>query len=192
MFLQLAIGPVFFFIFQTAAISGFWTAETGVLGVFIIDALFIFLAVAGVGAVIEKKNIKSVLKFAGAIVLLVFGASTILNGFHVRFLPAMSLQGGDPGSTFLHALVLTASSPITILFWAGIFSSRIAESNMHVKGIRLFALGALLATLIFMSLASLLGSLIGGIIPPLAAQCLNAAVGIILMIFGIKILLKKI
>jgi Putative threonine efflux protein len=192
MLLQLSVGPVFFFILQTAAQSGFVSAETGVLGVFLIDALYIFLAVAGVASVIEKKNIKSILKLAGAIVLFVFGSFTVLSAFNIHFAPAFSLQN-TAGSTsvFVSALILTASSPITILFWAGVFSAKIAESGMLRKNVFFFAMGTALATLVFLSLTSLLGSIIGNVIPSFAVQIMNICVGSLLMFFGARMLFKK-
>ena len=48
MLLQIAIGPVCLLILQTAISSGFATAESGVLAVALVDALFIFAAIWGI------------------------------------------------------------------------------------------------------------------------------------------------
>ena len=54
MFLQIAVGPICLFIFQTAVTSGFFAAEIGVLGVVLIDALFILAAIFGIGKILNK------------------------------------------------------------------------------------------------------------------------------------------
>lgn len=66
MLLQIAIGPVCIFIFQTACKYGFFMGERGVLAVALIDALYIFAAIWGVGSLIEKnEKAKNYLKFFG-------------------------------------------------------------------------------------------------------------------------------
>ncbi|MBP1745267.1 MAG: hypothetical protein H6Q58_2245, partial [Firmicutes bacterium] len=70
MLLQVAVGPVCLFIFQTAASSGFASAEMGVLGVAIVDALFISAAILGIGALISRyPKAEKFLKYFGAAVL---------------------------------------------------------------------------------------------------------------------------
>ena len=52
--LQIAVGPICLFIFQTAAGSGFWIAEIGVLGVTIVDVFYILAAILGIGFILTK------------------------------------------------------------------------------------------------------------------------------------------
>ena len=54
MLLQLAVGPVAFFIFQTALMSGFISAGTGVIGAVLVDAIFIVASIVGIGAVLQQ------------------------------------------------------------------------------------------------------------------------------------------
>ena len=91
MLLQFAIGPVCLFIFQIAALKGFYTAFTGVLGVSIIDGLYILSAILGIAYIIERKSTKIALKIFGAIVLLIFGASNVLSLFNISLLPSLAL-----------------------------------------------------------------------------------------------------
>lgn len=56
MILQLAVGPVCLFIFQTAVSSGALIAFLGVAGVSVVDAAFIIAAIFGLGAILNKKN----------------------------------------------------------------------------------------------------------------------------------------
>lgn len=60
MLLQIAVGPICLFVFQTAAAHGFTSAMSGVIGVTLIDALYILAAICGLGTLIEHyKNFKN-------------------------------------------------------------------------------------------------------------------------------------
>ena len=54
MILQIAIGPICIFIFQTACKYGFFMGEMGVLAAVLVDAIYILAAIWGVGILIEK------------------------------------------------------------------------------------------------------------------------------------------
>ncbi len=192
MLLQFAVGPVCIFIFQTASLQGFYPAVTGVLGVTLIDGLYILAALLGIASVIERKEVRSALKLSGAAILLIFGLSTVLGQFNIRFLPSLSIQN-TPNATgvFIRSLLLTASNPLTIIFWAGLFSAKIAEQNMKRKDLYNFGFGALLSTFFFLTLISFAGSFTGTFFPPDLIQILNILVGLLLIYFSIRMFLKK-
>ncbi|AKA68811.1 LysE family translocator [Clostridium scatologenes] len=193
MLLQFAIGPVCIFIFQIASSKGFYTAETGVLGATLIDGLFIFAAIIGISSIIERQNIKLTLKIFGAVVLFIFGLSTILNQFNVNFLPSLSIQNTiNTNNVFFHSLIITASNPLTIVFWSGVFLSKITEENMKKTDIYLFAFGALLSTMFFLTLISLTGNFANTFLSVSIIQTLNIIVGFLLIYFSIKMFLKKV
>lgn len=193
MLLQLAVGPVCIFIFQTASLRGFYAAVTGIFGVSIVDGLFILAAILGIASIIERKNTKLALKIFGAIILSVFGLSTVLSVFDINFLPSLSLHNTPHSSSvFLHAIILTVSNPLTIIFWAGVFSAKISEENMRQKDIYAFGLGALLSTVIFLALVAIGGSLTKTFLPSEIIEVLNLAVGFMLIYFGIRMVMKKI
>lgn len=193
MMLQLAIGPVCIFIFQMASLRGFYIAASGVIGVLIVDGLYILAAILGIASIIERENTKMFLKVFGAIVLFIFGISTILSVFNIVVLPSLSLQNTtNLNNVFFRTIILTISNPLTIIFWAGVFSTKLAEENMVKKDIYTFGLGALLSTAFFLTLIALAGSLTRTFFPPYIIQFLNVLVGILLMYFSIKILFKKV
>lgn len=194
MLLQVAIGPVCVFIFQTAITSGFITAESGVLAVVFIDVLYILLAILGIGTLLEKSSkTKITLKYFGAFVLVVFGLNNILGAFNISFLPSLNLAASNnTNSVFIKVLLLTLSNPLTILFWAGVFSTKLAEEDMDKKEVYLFGFGAVLSTAIFLSVIALSGSLINSFINEIIITVLNIIVGIALIFFGIKTAQKEI
>lgn len=193
MMLQFAIGPICIFIFQTASLKGFYTAETGVLGVTLIDGLFILAAIFGISSLIQRKNIKFTLKILGAATLFIFGLSTILSQFSINFLPSLSIQNSlNKNNIFFNSIILTASNPITIIFWSGVFLTKITEKNIKKLDIYLFGLGSILSTLFFLTIIASLGNFANYFFPNIIIQLLNIAVGLLLIYFSIKMLIKTV
>lgn len=190
--LQFAVGPVCLFIFQTAIATGLQSALTCVLGVALIDSLFIAAAILGLGSLLKTNpTIQNSIRLFGGGIVILFGLSTLLGAFSISFLPSLSLTAGDPTNTFRHTMLLTLSNPLTILFWAGVFSAKLAEENSNQADMIKFGTGAVLSTLLFLTGVSILGSRISLYISPLALNILNGSVGIILMGFGLRTVLGK-
>jgi len=190
--LQIAIGPVCFFIFQLAVINGFFVAMTGILAVFIVDGLFIFGAIKGIAALLKSRKMQTVLKYFGSFILMIFGLSSILNQFDINFLPTLSAQNvSGAHNAFIQAAIITISNPLTIIFWAGVFSAKITEDNLGKIEMYYFGLGAVLATFSFLSIIALIGSFSMTFLPTQVIRVLNICVGFILIFFGFKILMKK-
>lgn len=193
MLLQFAIGPVCLFIFQMAALNGVYIGEIGVLGVTLVDGLFIVIAILGIASIIDKNNIKVCLKIFGAIILFIFGISTILNQFNVDFMPSVSIYNiFNSTNAFTDSIIITASNPLTIIFWAGVFSTKITEENIKKRDIYSFGFGALLSTIVFLSLINFIGSFTKMFLPIKLIQLLNIIVGILLIGFSIKMISKNI
>jgi len=188
MIFQIAVGPLSLFIFQTAVTSGFFTAMIGVLGVVIVDALYILAAIFGIGIIIGKyKNLKKMIKYFGSIVLIVFGISIILEVFGFSLIPSLNfLSKQSMESIFLKVLVLTLSNPLTILFWVVVFSTKLSEANMNRKDMYYFGLGAVLATISFLTLVSITGIFVNNFLNPVVLKILNIIVGLVLIVFGLK------
>ena len=187
--LQFAVGPVCLYLFQTAVSSGLQSALTGVFGVVLADGLYIAMAVFGLGAVIRKNlRMQSIFQGFGGTVVVLFGLSTLLGAFGYSLLPSLNLQTTGIENMFVKTLLLTLSNPMTILFWTGVFSAKIAEENLNQQDMLQFGLGAVLSTLIFLGGISLLGSTISVFLNQNLLRIFNIAVGIILMGFGTRIL----
>lgn len=185
--LQVAIGPVCFFIFQISISKGILPALLGTLGVTLIDGIYILSAILGIGKVIKKnKNIEKILKYFGSIVLIIFGfyifISTIKNSSFETSNVALILKYNP----FVNACLLTLSNPLTIMFWTGVFASKTAQENLNLKELSLFGLGSLLSTLIFLLMISIIGSFTKIFIGQYLIVILNILVGFILIFFGIK------
>jgi threonine/homoserine/homoserine lactone efflux protein len=189
--LQVAIGPVFFFILnitlQTTILDGLFA----VLAVTLVDYIYITLAILGVGKLLEKQRIKYILGIIGSVVLVIFGilmiistAKTSVNNLSEGAIPSNYL------SSFMSAFLLTISSPLTIVFWTSLFATKAIEKGYTKKQLLLFGLAAGLATFVFLGLSVTVFSFIKASIPIIIIRILNILVGILLMIYGIVRLIK--
>lgn len=192
MLLQFAIGPMCLMVFNTSATYGIFLGLSLVLAIAIVDSIYIALSGFGVAAIINKDKIKFIVKILGCMILILFGANTIAGAFDISLLPSITLFSDLSGkSIFLQGLLLTASNPLTIIFWSGVFSTQIIENNYNKSQLFFFGLGCVLSTLCFLSVIAFLGTLISEFITQMTIQILNIMVGVIVIYFGIRLLFKK-
>ena len=191
MFLQFSIGPVFLYVVNLAGTSGFSHAESAVLGVTLADGIYIFLSALGVAALLENPRIQTVFKIFGFLVLSFFSFTMIFHAVSVWGRPLSASPAGPSVFPFFSGLFLTLSSPLTILFWAGVFSVKVSESQFSRLDLACFSLGCLSATLVFLSFFAWVFSAVSPAIPPVIINGLNLAVGILIFGFAVRLLLKK-
>lgn len=188
--LQFAVGPMCLMVFNAAKNSGFLVALSLVLAIALVDGFYILLASLGASKLLGKDSIKSIVEIIGSIVLMVFGINIILNVFGISLIPGLNLK---PNSSiaFIQGIVLTLSNPITIVFWGSVLTTKILEENFAKKELFIFSIGLVSATVVFLSIIAVLGMILSNFIPNIISDILNIMVGTLILIFGIKLLLKK-
>ena len=182
--LQLAIGPVFFFIvnltIQRTILDGF----VAVSAVTIVDYFYITLAILGVGKLLERKKIKKVFGVISSTVLVIFGWIIIQEAINGNISANASTTSSNLLTSFTSVFFLTISSPMTIVFFTSLFATKAVEFNYTKQELLVFGLSTGLATFIFMGTSVILFSLIGGAIPVMLIKLLNVSVGILLIGYG--------
>lgn len=191
MLLQLAVGPMCLLVFNTAADEGLAAGITLMSSIAAVDLLFITLAGLGAGALLKREKARRAVKIFGAMVLVLFGADLAAGAFGVQLLPEVRLFSAAGGGLFATGLLLTASNPLTIVFWSGVFSAQITERHYDRKQLRLFGLGCVLSTIIFLSFVAVLGATAGKFLPSAVIRTLNVCVGCLIVFFGLRLLLRK-
>ena len=190
MLLQLAIGPICLFIFQTSITKGFFVAEIGVLGVACGDSIQMILAILGIEKFLQKN--KSAFKIFSTIILFIFGINSILATLDIDILPTLNfLNPNSNQNIFIQSLFLTLSNPLTIVFWAGVFSSKITQEEISENSLKFFTLGCIFSTLFFLTIISILGNFTQTLFSNTIISILNISVGIFVILFGFKNLLSK-
>jgi len=192
LFLQLAIGPVFFYILGITISSIYINSLCAVVAVTIVDYLYIGFSIIGLGRLLEKEKIKKVFGIVSALVLLVFAILIIKNGIRsVDSVDVNTQSSWTPIKSFSSSFMLTIASPLTIVFWSSIFSTKAIEKNYKKRQLVLFGIGAGGATFIFLSLTMLVLSIVRKSIPNQIIQWMNIIVGIVLILYSIQRLIKS-
>jgi len=180
--LQAAVGPISVYIFSLAGTAGFSGAFPAVLGVTLADAAFIFLAITGVTAFLNKERVKQIFKITGAVFIGVFGSLILLEAFDIQLIPSISLISiGSVSDAFLKGLIMTAANPLTIVFWGGVCTVRMTENNLKRSEMYKFGMGAALSTLICQTVVAVFGSGMKAVLSPSILTWMNAFVGVILI-----------
>lgn len=182
--LQLAIGPVFFFIVNLALQRTIIDGLVAVLAVTIVDYFYISLAILGVGKLLEKKKFKKIFGVISSIVLITFGG-IIIKGIVGSDSTAEGVTyTSNLLSSFTSVFFLTISSPMTIVFFTSLFAAKAVEYNYKKRELVIFGLATGSATFIFMGSSVILFSFIGGAIPVVVIKILNLLVGVLLIGYG--------
>jgi len=191
LFLQLAIGPVFFYILGIAIDSSFSTSFFGVLAVTLVDYIYIVLSIYGIGKLLEREKIKRIFGLISSLVLLVFGIMLI----NKALIPSNGMVLGNEwtiSKAFISCFLLTISSPLTIVFWSSVFATKALEKNYSKSELFLFGTGAGSATLLFLSIVMYIISIVKTTIPVKAISVLNILVGIVIVVYGLSRFIKGI
>lgn len=190
MLLQLAIGPMCLMVFQTSKNAGFLPAFSLVVAIALVDAFYITLGALGASKLLTRPGAKRVLKTGGAVVLVLFGLNMILGTFGVSFIPGLDLSPAS-SSAFLQGLVLTLSTPLTIVFWGSVLTTKLTEEKMEAIELRVFSCGLVSATVFFMTGVAVAGTILASFLPQWFCDLLNIFVGLLIIYFGLKSFLKK-
>lgn len=192
MLLQIAIGPVSLFILTTAVNSSFLNSFLAVLAVTLVDAIFILLALSGATSFLQNKKNESFFKWLSAVILILFGVDILLDTLGIHLLPASNIiNTGSANNSFIYAFVLTLSSPLTILFWAGVFTAKISEEHYSDRDMFYFTLGCLSSTLIFLTFLSIIGSTFHYILSKEVITWVNIIAGLMIIYFGVRVFKPK-
>ncbi len=183
--LQLAIGPVFFFVLNITLQRTMAHGFLSVIAVTIVDYGYILLALAGAGKLLEYQTTKKVLSIVSASVLFVFGTFALLVAKDSVLHGTIHIESASSySSSFVSAFLLTISSPLTIVFWTCLFASKTIEYGYSKKCLAVFGFSAGLSTLLFLGGAVLLLSLFKASLPDILVKIMNGVVGIVLMTYG--------
>jgi len=193
LFLQLALGPVFFYILGITMAGSYANSLSGILAVTLADYMYIVLSLIGIGKLLQEDKIKKIFGIISSIVLILFGLMMFYKG--LVFINGAEQAGPaawTPLRSFTGCFVLTISSPLTIVFWSSVFSAKALEKNYKKNQLVIFGIGTGLSTFLFLSSAMLILSLLKSNIPDLMVQALNCIVGLVLIYYGVARTIKTI
>jgi threonine/homoserine/homoserine lactone efflux protein len=100
-------------------------------GAAIIDVGYAALGVAGATQLLRIPQVRLALGLAGTVVLLVIGARTLWSAFRIRSGLEAVEETISPARALRTAIIATASNPLTIVWWAGVFAATSTASVVH-------------------------------------------------------------
>jgi putative LysE/RhtB family amino acid efflux pump len=119
----LQLGPMSLLLIRSTLRDGVRVGLAIGAGVAVIDALYAALGAAGAAPLLTIGPLRLLLGALGTAVLVWLGIRTLMSAVHVR----AGLEGpadvGSPSRAFRTSLAATASNPLTIASWAGIFAA---------------------------------------------------------------------
>jgi threonine/homoserine/homoserine lactone efflux protein len=169
---------------NTAVQYGMPAGMSAVAGATAADYLFITLAISGVGKLMERKSARRVFSIAGPAVLALFGVVMISRVFSPAY--HHMLSSGGLVRSFSSTFFLTLSSPLSIVFWTGIFTSKTLEYSMKKKELIVFGSAAGFATFFFIGCCVAVLSPVRSSIPSPVISAMNIAVGAALILYAVK------
>jgi threonine/homoserine/homoserine lactone efflux protein len=189
LFLQLAIGPIFFYVLSIAVESDLSVALAGVMGVVLADYIYVALSVLGIAKLIDHQKVKRAFGIVSAFVIVAFGG-------YLLFVAIQGSQGTVTAgartitSAFVSCFFLTISSPLTLFFWSSVFAVKAIEKDYNKKEITIFGIGAGLSTLLFLGATVTIVSTIHASLPETLIAILNIIVAAVMIGYGLVRLLK--
>ncbi len=191
--LALMIGPVFFMIINTSLKKGFTPAIYMALGVMLSDAMFITFAFFG-STYIRNFNLHNVLVglIAGGI-LIVFGLVNLLKKPTVS---AEALELPDDSKTFfidtVKGFMMNTLNPFAFIFWMGVAGTMSVKESFSHFHLMVFFSVTLITIFSTDLLKAYLASRLKRIITPNFLLWMNRSTGIVLILYGIRTVIKMI
>lgn len=184
--LQLALGPVFFLVVDTVLQRTVSDGFIAAAAVTVADYLYIVLAVAGAGVLLARSMARKVAGLAGGAVFMAYGIYLMLSGIAPPLRNEVVIAGSsDYRSSFLVAFILTLSSPLTMVFWTGLFTSKALEHGYSSSSLALFGFSAGLASPLFLGATVLAVSVLKLSATPATITCLHLLAGAVMIGYGI-------
>jgi threonine/homoserine/homoserine lactone efflux protein len=194
MMLQFAVGPVCLYILKISLSSSLTAALSGMVGVTLVDSLFVILAIFGIGNIITQSDkLSRYLCYVGGIILIVFGMLMLYSAFGTYTerqvlieTSRLTAQDVSNGHAFIKAALLTLSSPMTIIFWGGVFATKITNDFLSQRQLYIFGLGAVSSTAFSLTLVALIARQMTFLFNVVGIVILNSVVGILLVGYGVR------
>lgn len=180
------IGPVFFTILQTSIERGFNSGALVAIGVSLSDAFYILLTYLGLSPLMENTTLKIYLSYLGGIILLLFGVYYLFVKSRklLRF-EYEQVKPKNPLRFVAKGFLINGLSPMVFLFWIGTVSFATTELGYSSAAQAILYFSSIVLTVFCTDLLKAkLADKLRLMMTPRFIRTLNIALGIILVIFG--------
>ncbi|MGZ4594321.1 MAG: LysE family transporter [Actinomycetes bacterium] len=184
-FVAAQVGPVSLLLIRSVLRS---RASVGLAiggGAALVDTLYASLGVAGVAPLLGVSWLQLALGLFGGAVLATIGLRTLWAAWRVRLGGETDDEVASPKRAFLTALAATASNPLTIVSWAGIFAAAsIAGATSTAGGALALLVGVAVGSLGWFAVLTLVVSVARGRVRGAWLTAVDVVSGLGLVGFG--------
>jgi threonine/homoserine/homoserine lactone efflux protein len=185
--LSFIVGPVFFALIQTSIQKGFKAGAFLALGVSISDSLFIVLTFSGISKISDNIQFKFLLGITGALIMIAFGLISILKPIPEKGLAVDSLKSNSYLRKIIKGFLLNTVNPFVLIFWIGIAGLVTIEMSYSFNQASLFYIGVISMVLTMDITKSFMATKLRTVVTPHFMKIMNRGVGIVLILFGIRL-----
>jgi len=183
----MSVGPIFLLMVRTNLTYGFWRSMMISFGAVAADMTYLFLLSIGALLILNQPVVLKVVGIVGAIVLLYFGFKTMRSTIDLSkdtlALPAYH-------RSFMTGYLMCISSPLSILFWAGMAGTIASIATQSHGAIYIFSVSFFVGVMVFVLSLNGLLLVIRHQINPRTLGIFNRIGGVAIMGFGIYGLVK--
>ena len=189
--LAFLIGPVFFTIIQTSIERGFWNGAWVALGVSLSDAVYVAICYFGLFQFLNEPKFRTHMAYAGGAILILFGLYHLfVKTRKARLEVARPTNEPNTFKYFAKGFIINGISPMVLIFWIGTLSFATIDFGYN-RGVEMFIFFVSLLITVFVTdvLKAFLADRLRALITRRFLLIMNVAVGICLIIFGVRLFL---
>jgi threonine/homoserine/homoserine lactone efflux protein len=184
--LALLIGPVFFTIIQTSIERGFRSGFFVAVGVSLSDAFYISVSYLGVYQLFDQGNFREYLAYVGGIVLLGMGFYyLIVKSRKLANYDPMKVEAKSPYKLVVKGFIINGLTPMVLIFWIGTVGVATTKLGYVTPSDAIPFFAAIVATVFITDvIKAKLADHLRRVLTPKFVRTLNFVLGIVLVIFG--------
>jgi threonine/homoserine/homoserine lactone efflux protein len=184
-----SFGPGFFSLVQTSVQQGFVKAIFLACGISLSDVVYVALALMGVASFLENDSVRLWLAIGGAAVLIAYG---IYSWYKKPKIYPETQDTAQIDKSYLKytlkGFILNGLNPFILVFWITIISL-IAVKHSYAFMQQVYFFAGVLTTIFTMDITkAFLANRLRAIITPKSILILNRSVGLILILFAVRII----
>ena len=183
----MSVGPVLLLIIRVNLAHGFWNGMMIGLGAVCADFTYLILLASGSLLIINQPTVLKIVGVLGAIILFYFGFKTMRSPI------ALSKENITPPKqhrNFMTGYLLCISSPLSILFWAGMASTVATVAAEENHAIYYFGLGLFFGVVAWLLIINSALHIMHHQISSRVLHIFNQIGGLVIIGFGIYGLVK--
>lgn len=182
-----SFGPGFFALIQTSITRGIKPALYTAAGISLSDAFYVSLVLLGIANYLEDSEVRLWMGIIGLIVIVTYAIYSWFKKPKIYTQSDLVETKINSLKFFAKGFLLNGLNPFILIFWIGIISVVTVNYEYSIDQQKYF-FGGVLSTIIIMdTIKVLLANRLKHLITPSIILVLNRSVGVILLLFGLRI-----